>query len=213
MPSRLKFELAFKGADGEAARVEEIQKREIVVFSESITQAMQNPPLPQARGNKGKSNPRSPRPSRDPRTMSSEERKKRWEAFKREQQKRASNKKNDGKSSNYTKAQRDAYKRMVQKRLADQKSGSTAPRETFLDSMNEAFETGDNNEDNFRTGNATKTADQILINDALIAYAIKNDEPVSSLSDLEPDFIIPPPPDGKQWQFNPATGEVDLISA
>ena len=213
VPSRLKFELAFKGADGEAARIEEIQKREIVVFSESITQAMQNPPLPQARGNKGKSNPRSPRSSRDPRTMSSEERKKRWETFKREQQKRASNKKNDGKSSDFTKAQRDAYKRMVQKRLADQKSGSTAPRETFLDSMNEAFETGDNNEDNFRTGNATKTADQILINDALIAYAIKNDEPVSSLSDLEPDFIIPPPPDGKQWQYNPTTGEVDLISA
>ena len=50
VPSRLKFELAFKGADGEAARIEEIQKREIVVFSESITQAMQNPPLPQARG-------------------------------------------------------------------------------------------------------------------------------------------------------------------
>ena len=49
VPSRLKFELAFKGADGEAARIEEIQKREIVVFSESITQAMQNPPLPQAR--------------------------------------------------------------------------------------------------------------------------------------------------------------------
>ena len=213
VPSRLKFELAFKGPDGEAARIEEIQKREIVVFSESITQAMQNPPLPQARGNKGKSNPRSPRSSRDPRNMSSEERKERLEAFKREQQKRASNKKNDGKSSDFTKAQRDAYKRVVQKRLADQKSGSTAPRETFLDSMNEAFETGDNNEDNFRTGNATKTADQILINDALIAYAIKNDEPVSSLSDLEPDFIIPPPPDGKQWQYNPTTGEVDLISA
>ncbi|MCH2603488.1 MAG: type II secretion system GspH family protein, partial [Pedosphaera sp.] len=50
VPSRLKFELAFKRADGEAARIEEIQKREIIVFSESITQAMQNPPLPQARG-------------------------------------------------------------------------------------------------------------------------------------------------------------------
>ena len=49
VPSRLKFELAFKRADGEAARIEEIQKREIIVFSESITQAMQNPPLPQAR--------------------------------------------------------------------------------------------------------------------------------------------------------------------
>ena len=57
------------------------------------------------------------------------------------------------------------------------------------------------------------TADQVAINDALIAYAIKNDEPVTDLSDLEPDFLIPAPPEGKRWEFNPLTGFVDMVSA
>lgn len=215
VPSRLKFELAFKGADGEAARIEEIQKREIVVFSESITQAMQNPPLPQARGNKG-----NPRSSRDPRNLSPEqrkrseaERKRRYDAWVKGRKERASNKSNDGKSSNKTRAERDAYDRIIKQRLAAKESGSTQAGETFLDAINDAYDSKDNNSGNFRSGNATFTADQIAINDALIDYAILNNEPVTDLSDLEPAFPIPAPPEGKQWKYNPSTGLVDLVNA
>ncbi|MEE2714859.1 MAG: prepilin-type N-terminal cleavage/methylation domain-containing protein, partial [Verrucomicrobiota bacterium] len=50
IPTRIKFEMAYVRADGSAAQVEDMQKREIVIFSESITKNMQNPTLPAARG-------------------------------------------------------------------------------------------------------------------------------------------------------------------
>ena len=50
IPTRIKFEMAYVRADGSAAQVEDMQKREIVIFSESITKNMQNPTLPSAKG-------------------------------------------------------------------------------------------------------------------------------------------------------------------
>ena len=111
-PSRLKFELAFKGADGEAARIEEIQKREIVVFSESITQAMQNPPLPQARGGGSRGGKGDPRTSSKKRPTAEQ-----IAAWRKKQAERSGRDGKDGRSR-YTDAQKAEWAKRMRERAS-----------------------------------------------------------------------------------------------
>ena len=55
IPKRIKFELAYTRPDGGAAQIEDMYKREFALFSQSITQAMQNPKLATATKSRSKS--------------------------------------------------------------------------------------------------------------------------------------------------------------
>ena len=55
IPKRIKFELAYTRSDGGAAQIEDMHKREFALFSQSITQAMQNPKLATSTKSRSKS--------------------------------------------------------------------------------------------------------------------------------------------------------------
>lgn len=84
IPTRIRFEMALTQPDGSAALVKDIQKREMVILSNNITQAEQNPPVPAAQG-QGRGSVRNPsgRGRSDGRQMSDAERRKRYEDWKR----------------------------------------------------------------------------------------------------------------------------------
>jgi hypothetical protein len=219
VPSRLKFELAFKRADGEAARIEEIQKREIIVFSESITQAMQNPPLPQARGGSGRegsrgSSGKKPTPEQ-------------IAAWRKKQAERSGRDGKDGRSR-YTEAQKAEWaKRMRERANSKGRSsgkggggGSSAGGGPGSGAGSNAgggpgSGTGSNAgggpgsgtgrgptpNNGWESGNATIPG-YTTINDAILDYAAMNeDNSPSSVNDLVPDYLtsVPNPPSGNVW--------------
>ena len=199
VPSRLKFELAYKRADGEAARIEEIQKREIIVFSESITQAMQNPPLPQARGGSGKggsrgSSGKKPTPEQ-------------IAAWRKKQAERSGRDGKDGRSR-YTDAQKAEWaKRMRERASSRSRNNGTGGTGSSGSRSGNGSGNGSGNafvppSPNWQAGNATIPG-YTTINDAITDYAALNDgsSPPSVATLVSEGYLtsLPNPPTGNIW--------------
>ena len=208
VPSRLKFELAFKRADGEAARIEEIQKREIIVFSESITQAMQNPPLPQARGGSGRggsrgSSGKKPTPEQ-------------IAAWRKKQAERSGRDGKDGRSR-YTDAQKAEWAKRMRERASGKGRGSAtgkgAPSGPRAGSGTGSGAGGTGSgaggtgsgpapSTSWKSGNATIPG-YTTINDAIIDYAALNggSSPPSVTTLVTEGYLtsLPDPPTGNIW--------------
>ncbi len=197
VPSRLKFELAFKGADGEAARIEEIQKREIVVFSESITQAMQNPPLPQARGGGSRGGKGDSRTSSRKRPTAEQ-----IAAWRKKQAERSGRDGKDGRSR-YTDAQKAEWAKRMRERASGKGrssgSGKGGPSGTRAGS---GTGSGPTPSTSWQSGNATIPG-YTTINDAIIDYAALNDgsSPPSVATLVAEGYLtsLPNPPTGNIW--------------
>lgn len=212
VPTRVKFELALKGSDGEAANIEDIQKREIVVFSQSITQSMQNPPLPAAKGGGargGKGN--GGRPTSGGRPKPTPEQIAEW---RKRQASRSGRDGNDGRSR-YSDAQRDAYKRRMAdyaRRQAQANGGATSTPNTTVDITNGQINNPLLNDGASSNSNSQNSGGigvgipgMTTLNDALIDYESLNGRPASSLQELVDDgFLtsIPNPPSGTAWVLN-----------
>ncbi|MGB0586875.1 MAG: PulJ/GspJ family protein [Limisphaerales bacterium] len=201
VPSRLKFELAFKGADGEAARIEEIQKREIVVFSESITQAMQNPPLPQARGGGSRGGKGDPRTSFRKRPTAEQ-----IAAWRKKQAERSGRDGKDGRSR-YTDAQKAEWAKRMRERAIGKgrssgsgKGGPSGPRAGS--GTGSGTGSGPTPSTSWQSGNATIPG-YTTINDAIIDYAALNDgsSPPSVTTLVTEGYLtsLPDPPTGNIW--------------
>ena len=201
VPSRLKFELAFKGADGEAARIEEIQKREIVVFSESITQAMQNPPLPQARGGGSRGGKGDPRTSSRQRPTAEQ-----IAAWRKKQAERSGRDGKDGRSR-YTDAQKAEWAKRMRERASGKgrssgsgKGGPSGPRAGS--GTGSGTGSGPTPSASWQSGNATIPG-YTTINDAIIDYAALNDgsSPPSVTTLVTEGYLtsLPDPPTGNIW--------------
>ena len=201
VPSRLKFELAFKGADGEAARIEEIQKREIVVFSESITQAMQNPPLPQARGGGSRGGKGDPRTSSRKRPTAEQ-----IAAWRKKQAERSGRDGKDGRSR-YTDAQKAEWAKRMRERASGKgrssgsgKGGPSGPRAGS--GTGSGTGSGPTPSTSWQSGNATIPG-YTTINDAIIDYAALNDgsSPPSVTTLVTEGYLtsLPDPPTGNIW--------------
>ena len=201
VPSRLKFELAFKGADGEAARIEEIQKREIVVFSESITQAMQNPPLPQARGGGSRGGKGDPRTSSRKRPTAEQ-----IAAWRKKQAERSGRDGKEGRSR-YTDAQKAEWAKRMRERASGKgrssgsgKGGPSGPRAGS--GTGSGTGSGPTPSTSWQSGNATIPG-YTTINDAIIDYAALNDgsSPPSVTTLVTEGYLtsLPDPPTGNIW--------------
>jgi len=117
VPPRIKFELAQKRADGSAPQIEDIHALNIPILAFNITQAMQNPTLPAARGGSrgASSKERSSSFSRRKPTQAE------IDAYRKRMAERNKGR-SDGKSR-YTDAQKEAYR----KRMDERYSGITDP--------------------------------------------------------------------------------------
>ena len=207
VPSRLKFELAFKRADGEAARIEEIQKREIVVFLESITSSMQNPRVPPAQG-KGKGGAKSGGRNGPTRKKPTPEQIAEW----RKRQAKLSGRDGSNGRSRYTDAQRAAYKRRMAehaRRKAMTQGGRAPSPSTVVDinngQINNTLPENNGNSNQNSGGVGVGIPGLTTLNDALIDYESLNGQPATSLQQLVDDgFIsdIPDPPTGTIWVLN-----------
>lgn len=205
VPSRLKFELAFKGAEGEAARIEEIQKREIVVFSESITQAMQNPPLPQARGGGSRGGKGDPRTSSRKRPTAEQ-----IAAWRKKQAERSGRDGKDGRSR-YTDAQKAEWAKRMRERANGKgrgsgtgKGGPSGPStgSGTGSGIGSGTGSGPTPSASWQSGNATIPG-YTTINDAIIDYAALNDgsSPPSVATLVTEGYLtsLPNPPTGNIW--------------
>ena len=202
VPSRLKFELAFKGADGEAARIEEIQKREIVVFSESITQAMQNPPLPGARGGGSRDGKGGPRTSSRKKPTAEQ-----IAAWRKKQAERSGRDGKDGRSR-YTDAQKAEWAKRMRERAQSRirnygngGSGGSGGR-SGTGSGTGSGTSSVPPSPNWQAGNATIPG-YTTINDAIMDYAALNDgsSPPSVATLVTEGYLtsLPDPPSGNVW--------------
>jgi len=222
IPSRVKVELSFKGQGRDYARDDEIHKRDIIIFSDSITQAVQNPPLPAGRGSRG-----GGRPSSSGGRPSSSSSKPRYtpeqiaEWRRRMEERRRSS---DSGRSNYTDAQRDAYrKRMAeiyQKRMASRRGDGPPAGPPGGGGVRVPPAVGGGAPSSPPPGvpgspGGVGIPGVTQINDALMLYEQVFGQPASSLDDLTglPEFNLPSPPAGMQWQYNPQTGTVTAVRA
>ena len=201
VPSRLKFELAFKRADGEAARIEEIQKREIIVFSESITQAMQNPPLPQARGGGSRGGKGDSRNSSRKRPTAEQ-----IAAWRKKQAEQSGRDGRDGRSR-YTDAQKAEWAKRMRERASVKgrgsgtgKGGPSGPRAGS--GTGSGTGSGPAPSTSWKSGNATIPG-YTTINDAIIDYAALNggSSPPSVATLVTEGYLtsLPNPPTGNIW--------------
>jgi prepilin-type N-terminal cleavage/methylation domain-containing protein len=222
IPARIKVELSFKGPGRDFASLDETHKRDIVIFSDSVTQAVQNPPLPAGRGSKGGSSSRgssgrssssSSKPRYTPEQIAE------WR--RRMEERRRSG---DSGRSNYTDAQRDAYrKRMAeiyQKRMASRRGdgppagppgggGVPVPPAVGGGAPSSPPAGGAGGGGGF----AGVFPGENEINDALIIYFETFKQPAPNLDALAdlPDFNLPAPPPGMEWQYNQEFGEVTAV--
>ena len=199
VPSRLKFELAFKGSDGEEARIEEIQKREIVVFSESITQAMQNPPLPQARGGGSRGGRTDSRTSSRKKPTAEQ-----IAAWRKKQAERSGRDGKDGRSR-YTDAQKAEWAKRMRERASGKgrSSGKGGPSGSRAGSgTGSGTGSGPTPSPSWKSGNATIPG-YTTINDAITDYAALNDgsSPPSVTTLVTEGYLttLPNPPTGNVW--------------
>lgn len=225
IPTRIKFEMAYARADGSPALAEDMQKREVVVFSESITQKMQNPTLPAAKGgsSRGRSSDRSRSSSSSRRKPTQAE----IDAYRKRMAERNKGR-DDGKGrgdskgrgdgkSRYTDAQKAEYRKKMAERYAQWKKsqgssgrsgssgfgGSTSGGSTSGGSTSGGSTSGGGT----AGGGLTGIPGYNTINDAIIDYAALNDgESPETLEQLTEDGYLtslPDPPSGTMWVLNP----------
>ena len=218
IPSRIKVELSFKGPGRDYARLDETLKRDIVIFSDKVTQAVQNPALPGGKtSGKGKTNSSS-----RPTTKISGER---ITALRKQLAEQTGRSGNDGRSR-YTDAQREAYRKRMQeiyqKRMAARR-GSDGPPIGLPGggSVRIPVPGGDNGQPATPPtppagGGGLGIPGLTQINDALMDYQTLTGQPAGNLDDLVSSGVLsslPDPPAGMQWQYNPQTGTVSAVPA
>ncbi len=130
----------------------------------------------------------------------------------------------DSGRSNYTDAQRDAYrKRMAeiyQKRMASRRGDGPPAGPPGGGSVRVPPAVGGGAPSSPPAGvpgspGGVGIPGVTQINDALMLYEQVFGQPASSLDDLTglPEFNLPSPPAGMQWQYNPQTGTVTAVRA
>ncbi len=227
IPTRIKFEMAYVRADGSAALAEDMQKREIIIFSESITKNMQNPTLPAAKGggSRGRGSSRGSSSSRRKPTQAEIDayRKKMAERNKgRDDGKGRGDSKGrgDGKSR-YTDAQKAAYRKKMAERYAQWRKSQGGGRSSGTGSSKSGGSTAGVGTTGGGTagggtagggtagggGALTGNANYIEINDAIMDYAALNDGEVPENVDqlVDDGFLtqVPDPPSGTMWVISP----------
>jgi hypothetical protein len=232
VPTRLKIEMAFKLNDGSAAQLADTHKREIVIFSDTITQAMQNPKMPasKSRGSKGRSGGRdsrgsrgqTPKPTADQMKRIAEWRKQREEAGKR-----------DGGKRQYSEAEKAAYRKKMAERYAKyakaKQAASGASRFTPPGGSNTPGGTSSGTPPSGGTSSGTPAsggggvglfAGSIPINEALELYESTFGQQAETLQDLVDTGVLTPEelgqmqstaPAGAEWGVDPTTGLVTAV--
>ena len=208
VPARIKFEMTFKRDDDEYAEITDTHKREIVIFSDSISQAEQSPPLPRSSG-QGRGTSRGSSRSRFTPEQIAE-----WR--KRQSQSRSSGS-SSGRSSSrsmYSDAQRAAFrKRMAE--LARNRGQQSGGGRSFYPGGGQGSTTPGGgqtgNPGNPGSGGSTPgpgggggIPGQNVVNDALQFYYESTGQAATSISDLTDNgIVLPDPPPGTQWAIDP----------
>ena len=208
VPARLKFEMSFRGKDGSPAEIVDIHKREIMIFSDSITQAQQNPPLPGKAGGSG-GRGKSAR-GRLTAAQSAD-----WS--RRRESSRSSG------QSMFTSAQRDAFRKQMAERFA-KRQRDQGGRPSIPGAGQGAFPAipiggnpvGGGDPAPGAPGGAGGIPGQSTINNALIEYFNTTGQTASNVNDLvaanlfDSQNPLPAPPPGTQWVINPDGASVGI---
>lgn len=225
VPTRLKFEMSFKGDDGSSAEITDIHKREIMIFSGSITQAQQNPPLPSG-GGRGRGKGKGKGSSRQRFTP---EQIAEW----RKRQSQSSGRSGRDGRSRYTDQQRAEYRKRIAERFMRGQGktkgkgrvsipgggdlpGGGLPGGRFPGGglPGDGGNSGGSSPPNVGGGIGGGIPGQRQINDALLDYAGLTGQPANSLQDLVTSGVLtelPTPPSGMSWAYDPVTGTVRAV--
>ena len=218
VPTRLLFEMAFKLNDGSEAKLTDLHKREIVVFSDTITQAMQNPRIPasKSRGSRGRSGREDSRSgARRPTPKPTADQMKRIAEWRKQQE--DAKKRRDGKRQ-YSEAEKAAWRKKMAERYSKyakaKQAVSGGSRFTPPGGSNKS---GGAPPSGGGGGSPGLSPGSIPINEALELYESTFGQQAETLQDLvdtgvlteeELEQMQSTAPVGAEWGIDPITGLV-----
>ena len=220
VPTRLKIEIAFKLNDGSAAQLADLHKREIVIFSDTITQAMQNPKMPasKSRGSRGRSGRGDSRSgARRPTPKPTAEQMKRIADW-RKQQEHA--KKRDSGKRQYSEAEKAAWRKKMADRYAKYAKAKQAASGASRFNPPGGTSGGTPPSGGGGGGGIGLLPGSIPINEALELYESTFGQQAETLQDLVDTGVLTSEelgqmqstaPAGAEWGIDPITGLVTAV--
>ena len=230
VPTRLKIEIAFKLNDGSAAQLADLHKREIVIFSDTITQAMQNPKMPasKSRGSRGRSGRGDSRSgARRPTPKPTAEQMKRIADWRKQQEQREHARKRDSGKRQYSEAEKAAYRKRMAERYAKYAKAKQAVSGGFRftppggsNKSGGAPPSGGVPPSGGGGGSPGLSPGSIPINEALELYESTFGQQAETLQDLVDTGVLTSEelghmqstaPTGAEWGIDPRTGLVTAV--